>query len=128
MRKVVLLFALLFCGVITANILPDPTELKNGSIAGKVIDQLLQEPVAYAAIVIKSKTDATNITGGITQEDGTFEIKGLPEGDLILEIQFIGYKTHSQTITISKRNKKINIGVVSILEETEQLEGVEVVA
>ncbi len=53
MRKVVLLFALIFYGVITANNLTDPTtDLKNGSITGKVIDQSSQ-PVAYAAIVIK---------------------------------------------------------------------------
>ena len=129
MRKVVLLFALFYYGVITANNLTDPTtDLKNGSISGKVIDKNLQQPIAYATIVIKSQNVSNNITGGITNEDGSFEIKGLPEGDLILEVQYIGYKTHSQELTISKRNKKLNLGTIAITEQFEELEGVEVVA
>ncbi|EAQ99839.1 outer membrane beta-barrel family protein [Maribacter sp. HTCC2170] len=128
MKKVVLLFALLIYGAITANHPTDPSDLKNGSIYGKVIDASLKEPVAYAAIVIKSQLDGANLTGGITQEDGSFEIRDLPEGDLILEVQFIGYKTHTQSLSISKRKKKIDLGTISITEESEQLEGVEVVA
>lgn len=129
MKKVFILFALLLCGALKASPIPDPTsDLKNGSISGKVVDINSKEGVAYAAIVIKSGIDADNLTGGITKEDGSFEINELPEGELILEVQFIGYKTYSQKFTISKKNKKINIGTISIEEETEELEGVEVVA
>lgn len=128
MRKVILLFALFYYGAISANYSPLTPDLKIGSIKGKVMDKASQQPISYAAIVIKSGDGSETITGGITKEDGTFEIKKLPEGTFIFEVQYIGYKTYSQAVTISKGKKKIDLGAISLEEATEQLEGVEVVA
>jgi len=127
MKKVILLFALFCYGALFANYSVFPSDLKDGSITGKVLDKGLQQPIAYAAIVIKSEDGSETITGGITEEDGTFKITKLPEGILTFEIQFIGYKTHSQKITISKDKKKIDLGTLVLEEEAEQLSGVEVV-
>ena len=127
MKKVVLLFALICYSAISANHDPLPSDLKIGSVKGKVIDKALQQPIAYAAIVIKSQDGSGTLTGGITQEDGTFEIKGLPDETLLFEVQFIGYKTHSQQITISKDNRKLNLGIITLEEEAQKLSGVEVV-
>ncbi len=102
-------------------------DTKVGSITGKVIENTTKQPVAYAAIVIKSKEGQT-ITGGITTEDGNFEVDKLPEGTFVLEIQFIGYKTHVQELVISKKRKKIEIGTITLVEDTQKLEEVEVVA
>jgi len=126
MKKVVTLYLLFISSVLMANHLP--LELKNGSITGKVIDKDLKEPIAYAAIVIKSANDNKTITGGITKEDGSFEIKKLPEGNLLFEIQFIGYKTYSKKITISKNNYTIALGTIYLEENAEQLDGVELIA
>ena len=126
MKKVMLLFALFCYGAISANYSLNDPDLKVGSIVGKVIDEG-QEPVAYAAVVVKSQDGNETIAGGITLEDGTFEIKGLPEDSLTFEVQFIGYKTLSRNITISKDNRKIDLGVVVLEEETQELSGVEVV-
>tara|TARA_R110002020_G_scaffold129819_2_gene290430 strand:+ start:21574 stop:24024 length:2451 start_codon:yes stop_codon:yes gene_type:complete len=128
MKKITVLLALLCCGAIWANSAPDPTDLKDGIILGKVLDQALGQAVAYAAVVIKSQADSQTITGGITEEDGSFEIKGLPEGNLLLEIQFIGYKTHVQKVVISKGNKKIDVGTITLEEVSQELSEVEVVA
>ncbi len=127
MKKVFLLFALFCYGALSANYSPDPTDIKDGSISGKVVDKNLQQPVSYAAIVIKSENGSETVTGGITHEDGSFEISKLPEGNLSLEVQFIGYKTYYQKIIISKENKKLDLGVIILEEEAQQLAGVEVV-
>ncbi len=126
MKKVLLLFAVFLCITTFANTPPE-SDLRIGSVTGKIIDKVLQQPIAYAAIVIKTKDGSNDKTGGITQEDGTFEIKNLPEGDLIFEVQFIGYKTHSQQITISKKDRKLNLGTIALEEEAEELSNVEVV-
>lgn len=129
MKRVILLFALLLCSIystpLTAN---NDTDTAIGSISGTVIDNTLKQPVAYAAIVIKSEDGTKTITGGITTEDGNFEIKKLPEGSFIMEVQFIGYKTHSQKLVITKKNRKVEVGTITLIEETEELSEVEVVA
>ncbi|MEX0314483.1 MAG: TonB-dependent receptor, partial [Allomuricauda sp.] len=129
MKRVILLFALFLCSA-HSNIwaLTNDNEPPIGSISGIVIDNDLKQPVAYAAIVIKSEDGTETITGGITSDDGTFEIKKLPEGSFVLEVQFIGYKTHSQKLVINKRNRKVNVGTITLMEETAELDEVEVVA
>lgn len=129
MKRVILLFALLLCSTYSARLTANnDTDTAIGSISGTVIDNTLKQPVAYAAIVIKSEDGTKTITGGITTEDGNFEIKKLPEGSFIMEVQFIGYKTHSQKLVITKKNRKVEVGTITLIEETEELSGVEVVA
>ncbi|WP_422084011.1 TonB-dependent receptor domain-containing protein [Ulvibacterium sp.] len=127
MKKVLLLLAMFPCIALFANTPPVISDLRIGSVTGKVMDKALQQPIAYAAIVIKTQDGTNDTTGGITQEDGTFEVKNLPEGDLLFEVQFIGYKTHSQLITISKKDRKLNLGIIALEEEAEELSNVEVV-
>ncbi len=128
MSKALLLCALLLSGALTATPLTDPSDLRIGSVTGKVIDKTLQQPVAYAAIVIKSTEDNSTVTGGITTEDGSFEVKKIPEGNFTFEVQFIGYKTYTTQIKISKNDRKLDLGVITLEEEAEELSGVDVVA
>ncbi|MDC6364293.1 MULTISPECIES: TonB-dependent receptor domain-containing protein [Flavobacteriaceae] len=127
MKKVVLLFALLICSAHSTKLFANPSEDALGSISGTVIDNALQQPVAYAAVVIKSEDGSETITGGITNDDGTFEIKKLPDGSFLLEVQFIGYKTHSEILVINKNNRNLNLGTITLMENTQELDEVELV-
>lgn len=100
----------------------------SGSVKGKVIDEATQEPITYASIVIKSKTDNSIITGGITNEKGNFEVKDIPGQAIIFEVQFIGYKPYTVDLSITKNNRVIDLETISIAEEAEALEGVTIVA
>jgi outer membrane receptor protein involved in Fe transport len=126
MKTAIVLFALLYLSNSSANFDSETNDLKVGIVTGKVVDQS-QLPLAYAAVVIKSADGTETITGGITQEDGSFELKSLPEQQLLFEIQFIGYQTYSQTITISKDQRKVELGVITLVERANELSGVEVV-
>ncbi|MGB5692280.1 MAG: TonB-dependent receptor [Flavobacteriaceae bacterium] len=124
------IWALTLIWSVHAHAHPDPeiTDVGIGAINGKVVETTSGLPVAYAAIVLKSVEDGSIISGAITLEDGSFELKKLPVGTFVFEVQFIGYKTHSRQVTISKQNKKLELGVISLDEEAEELSGVEVVA
>ena len=71
---------LLFLSVIKA----DPT----GFVKGKIIDINSQLPLAGANIIIKS----TSI-GTISDDDGYFSIKDIPNGNYSISVSYIGYKT-----------------------------------
>lgn len=128
MRNVSLLLAMMVFATINAKTDPEIPELKEGTISGKVIDQSLNEPVSYATVVVKSVNDASTITGGITTENGTFTIDKLPDGEFIVEIQYLGYKTYSQQITLKKGHRTLELGTIPISEEAESLSEVELVA
>lgn len=126
MKQLLTLCALFFSSLIIAQTAPPPPA-KIGTVSGKIIDQALKEPVPYASVIIKSKEDGSTLTGGITDDSGVFEITDVPEGTVIFEAQFIGYKTYRKEITISSGNRKIDLGTIALEENVETLEGVEVV-
>ncbi|GAA4274417.1 TonB-dependent receptor [Aquimarina gracilis] len=98
-----------------------------GSIKGKVIDKKLQQPIPYATVVINDGANKI-ISGGITTENGDFLITDIPKGNYTLKVQFIGYATYSEPIEISKKNRNLNVGTVTLEEEAESLDDVTIVA
>lgn len=103
------------------------SEIKNGSISGRVIDAKLNKPLPYVNIIIKDVANKI-ITGGISNDDGTFKIDKIPEGSIVVSIQFVGYKTTDKPVTLGKGNYRVNIGDIRLEEESTGLDEVTVVA
>lgn len=103
------------------------SDIKNGSISGRVMDAELNEPLPYVNVIIKDMADKI-ITGSITNDDGTFNIDKIPEGDVKVEIKFIGYKTILKQVNIGKNSYKINVGDIMLEESAESLDEVTIVA
>ncbi len=124
MKKLILLFILTLS--ISSYAQLDKSKIaRPGIISGKVIDQTSKEALPYVNIVIKDIAKKI-ITGGITELDGKFRVKNIPEGVSILEVQFIGYKTYSKEITISNKTRRINLGTLSLSEDATTLDEVEI--
>ena len=124
MKKLILLFILTLSMSSYAQL--DKSKIaRPGVISGKVIDQTSKETLPYVNIVIKD-TAKKIITGGITELDGKFKIKNIPEGVSILEVQFIGYKTYSRQITINSKKRRLNLGTISLSEDATVLDEVQV--
>ena len=101
--------------------------LVDGSIFGKVYDASLNEPLPYVNIVIKN-SEGEIVTGSITLEDGTFKITKIPEGNITVTIQYIGFKAVVKELTINKGNRKVDFGIIMLEEEASSLEEVTVIA
>ncbi|MBA6155256.1 TonB-dependent receptor [Tenacibaculum sp. S7007] len=98
---------------------------KPGLVSGKVIDQATKEPLPYVNIIIKDTANKI-LTGGITNDNGTFSIKNIPEGNNLVEIQFIGYKTVTKPIAINNKRRRVNLGTIALTEDSTTLDEVEV--
>lgn len=70
-------------------------------ICGFVLDQK-NNPVAFANILILSISDSTYVTGGITDNNGAFniELNEITDTEFILKISFVGYTTEYVNATI----------------------------
>lgn len=102
-------------------------DVKIGTIKGIVIDQALQQPLPFVTVSVKDQNGAI-LTGGITNDSGYFEIKDIPEGTNTVDIQYIGYKVYTKTISITRKNRIIDLGTVTLEEEATGLDEVTVVA
>jgi len=97
---------------------------KDGIIKGKVIDEATNNPMPFATIILK---DANNkyIAGGITDDNGNFELENIAFGKFTLEIQFIGYEIYTQSIEFTEENYSINVGEIAIKDIGQSLDEVE---
>lgn len=97
----------------------------NGIIKGIVLDTQTSLPLPYATVSIMSQSDSL-ITGVITDESGSFLIDKVPVGNLVVLIRYIGFKEYKQSIIIDKKNHNIDLGRITLEEELNLMEEVEV--
>ncbi|WP_242135516.1 TonB-dependent receptor domain-containing protein [Aestuariivivens marinum] len=128
MKRLFFLCAIL-CSLIAQarHIDPEKEIDKTGSITGIVLDANLKQPLPYVNVIV-TDSNGKMLTGGITNDEGTFEIKKIAEGNVIVNIQYIGYKTIKKSLKIGKGNYKIVLGNIYLEEEAEGLDEVTVVA
>ena len=107
----------------------NPAAMRSGKIRGVIIDSNTQQPMEYANIAIYNKRDSSLVTGGITNEEGLFEISGLGFGVYYAEANFIGYeKVSLPEIRIIPTNQTVDIGRLTLNASSVEVQGVEVVA
>ncbi|RZJ28197.1 MAG: TonB-dependent receptor, partial [Flavobacterium sp.] len=102
------------------------THAQTGTLTGKVSDKTTKQPIPYVTVSVKEADKI--VTGGITDDNGNFEIKNLGLKNYVIEIQFIGYKKFTTTADFSTGQKTVSLGTISLEEESTKLEGVTVVA
>jgi len=124
MKNILLILLAVFTTGIYAQ-MPKSSLPKPGVISGKVVDQATKQPLPYVNIIIKDAAKKI-ITGGITDDNGLFSIKNIPEGNSIVEVQFIGYKTFSKSISVNRKSSKVNLGTISLEEDSTTLDEVEI--
>lgn len=76
-------------------VFPFLTYAQSGSLTGKVSDEK-NEPLPGASVVIKSLSKGTS-----TDPNGNFKITGLGNGQVSVQITFIGYQPLTRTVNIS---------------------------
>ncbi|MFK7848152.1 MAG: carboxypeptidase regulatory-like domain-containing protein, partial [Rhodothermales bacterium] len=100
-----------------------------GEISGRVFDKDLNEPIPSATVAIWLASDSTLVTGTITQNDGSFSIKGLKPGSYSTHISYVGYITKIiPGIEIKPGALRAALDDIQLLSDTQLMDEVEVAA
>ena len=65
---------------------------KIGVLQGVVVDSVTTEPIPYASVSVLNMRSNEIVTGGITDQTGSFNIREIPMGRYQLVVEFIGYE------------------------------------
>jgi len=84
--RVIVLFIFLTISTFFAN------AQNKGKITGKVTDAATKQVIDYATISLYKQGATAPFNGVVTDDKGNFNIQGLPTGDYIVKIEFIGYQ------------------------------------
>jgi outer membrane receptor protein involved in Fe transport len=73
-----------------------------GSLTGTVLDSLSHQPVSYATVVLLPPAPPDKpITGVAADDNGKFALTKLPAGTFRLRVSYVGYGTHTRTVTVT---------------------------
>ncbi len=104
------------------------SEKVKGSVSGIIKDGDLQEPIPFVTVFLKTIAEDTILTGQITNTEGAFEIKQIPNGDYRLVVQFVGFKDLIESISIDQENPRLELGTLLMFDDVAVLNTVEVTA
>lgn len=110
-KIIIAIFVLIFS---TAVLPQERTGNFQGQLSGKVIDSSTRHTIEYANIVVFSLKDSSMVTGGVTNNEGLFNITLNRPGRFKVEIRFIGYDTEKREVAITPANPNVNLGEILI--------------
>jgi outer membrane receptor protein involved in Fe transport len=86
-----------------------------GEVSGCIIDKETGDPLEYANVLLIDTLTGKMVTGGVTDSTGHFQITDVKNSVYFIEYTFIRYeKQRSNPVTISRKNQKVNLGVLEI--------------
>lgn len=94
---------------------------KNVTISGKVQDKQSKESLAYVSVVLKKQADSTFVKGTISDEAGLFTLPNLIQGNYLLEISFVGYEIHFQSVLVGQLSDYLDVGTIHLAASTQTL-------
>lgn len=90
-------------------------------INGKVFDGNLSEPLSFANVVLLKLQDSSFVAGTTTDTAGYFSLQA-ENGDYLLRVSFIGYKTQIFPV------KEVDVGIIYLMPDTQILSEITVTA
>ncbi|MBD3288070.1 TonB-dependent receptor [candidate division KSB1 bacterium] len=96
--------------------LPQAQRPRNGAmINGAIYDQQTNNPIEYANIILFSQRDRSQVTGTISDDKGSFQLKGVPPGAYYIEIRFMGYEIKEiENIRVNPRQPVVDLGKIEL--------------
>ena len=94
------------------------------TVSGQLVDAQSQQPLPYATVTVTSASDGITVTGALTEEDGRFVISGLPEGQYLINSEFLGYFPTETSLLVGGLNDIYSLGEIALQPDAGDLEEV----
>lgn len=119
MKKLIFLFLLTLCSTVA---------MAQGSVRGKALDKATNESMPFVNAAVYDKSGTKLVKGAITDEGGLFHINGLPYGDYVLRLTYLGYKTLERSFAVTAEKKHVSYKLLYMSDDSHALDEVTVTA
>jgi len=92
-------------------------------VAGKALDQKTKEPLLGATVILDHIASTTR-KAVFTDSLGRFFFRGIPNGEYDFSIQYVGYLTHKQKVTVKQGFNKL--GEIAMKVDVKLLETIDI--
>lgn len=95
-------------------------------ITARVVEGEPKEAVIQATATLL-KTDSTMVANALTNAEGRFSMTAPQDGNYIVKVTFVGYKTYTRSIRVAN-GKDVSLGTITIEPDAIMLKGATVTA
>lgn len=106
--------------------LPAISAMAQQTITGKVADSATRQAIEFANVALLRAGESVPASGATTDIDGEFFLTNIPDGNYKAVISFMGYNTREINVVVN--GKQVDLGRITLKENTQDLQEVEVVA
>ena len=121
MKKYIFFVVGAVCLLLSATAYADDLKASDANVIGHVLEKSSREHLPYITVSLKGTT-----VGTMTDATGHYFLKNLPEGEFVLQVSAVGYKTQSRKVVL-KRGKTLEENF-ELEEDLVTLDGVVVTA
>ena len=97
MKNYIFLVVAVLCAWLPATAFAEELKSSDANIVGHVLDKHSQEHLSYITVSLKGTT-----IGTLTDPTGHYFLKNLPEGEFVLQVSAVGYKTVTRDVVLRK--------------------------
>jgi len=119
-----LFFVFMFFGLLNGQRPSNISNIKKITISGNVLDQETNQPLEYATITLKNSRFPDRIQGGISNENGIFDLQIFP-GKYNISIEYIGFNPIKYEGKVIRENT--DFGKILMVFSENQLEEIELI-
>ena len=98
------------------------------TVSGLIMDGTNNEALMGATVVLLQPKDSTQVAGVISDAEGKFKLPAVKAGSYIMRVSYVGYASQFKNLTLGKSTKTVDIGTLTLLEDSHLLKETEVVA
>lgn len=91
----------------------------NRNVKGTVVESTTKNAIGFASVAISANGEI--ISGDLTEEDGSFSINNLPNSEIEVSVEYIGFKTYKYSLNLSVE-KTVDLGIIALETDEEVLE------
>lgn len=97
---------------------------QNHVLSGTVQSATDESTFPGATVMVANPKDSSLIKGTVTDFNGQFRLGDLKNGVYLLQINFVGFRSHFQQVNFQK---SMDLGAIQLMEDTQELAAVEIV-
>ena len=99
-----------------------PLSAQQHSLSGRVIDAESREAMVKTTLQLYKigRRDTTFVNGTYSDQQGRFAFSGVGEGNYLLRISYLGYKTQSRPVT-KRGDRALALGDITLETDAVQL-------
>ena len=112
---------LLLCGLF---LITQTSIAQTYNVTGRILDASDTTTLIGVTVAVTGITDTTTKTGAVTDTAGNFEVDNLKPGKYKVNIEYLGYLTINQSVTIADKN--VSLGNIGMKTSDKELKSVTV--